>query len=106
TTADLHTRDAVLPALDEAAQRELDGLASAPRGVELLTRVELDPGIVDGDRVTGVRLLAVSDDDVADLQLAGGGGCGCVELGLCALCHGSIQPERPGPVNAVAHRNG
>ena len=34
--ADLHAGDAVLPALDEAAERELDALAAVPGRVELL----------------------------------------------------------------------
>src|SRR5689334_24532075 len=34
-TADLHSRNAVLPALDQAAERELDRLAAIPRRVEL-----------------------------------------------------------------------
>ena len=58
--ADLHARDAVLPALDEAAQRELDALAAVPRGVELLAGLVLDARVVDGDGVAGLGLGAVT----------------------------------------------
>jgi ribosomal protein S12 methylthiotransferase accessory factor YcaO len=36
STANPHAGDAVLPALNEALQGEVDGLTAAPRGVELL----------------------------------------------------------------------
>src|SRR5689334_19292324 len=41
-SADLHARDAVLPPLDEAAERELDALAAVPRGIELFAGLVLD----------------------------------------------------------------
>src|SRR5215203_735687 len=42
TSADLHARDAVLPPLDESAQRELNALTAVPGGVELLAGLVLD----------------------------------------------------------------
>src|SRR3546814_5428717 len=57
---DLHAGDAVLPTLDEPAERELDARTAAPRGVELLAGVELHPGVVDGHVVAGLRFGAVS----------------------------------------------
>src|SRR5689334_14581758 len=53
TAADLHPWDAVLPALDQAAQRKLDGLAAVPRAVELITGVVLDSDVVHLDGATG-----------------------------------------------------
>ena len=47
--ADLHPGNAVLPALDQTAQRELDRLAAIPGTVELLARVVLDADIVHLD---------------------------------------------------------
>src|SRR5690554_6335004 len=41
-TADLHPGDALLPAGDQAAQREVDRLATAPGGVELFAGFEVD----------------------------------------------------------------
>src|SRR5690606_36445137 len=100
-SADLHARDALLPALDEAAQRELDGLAASPGRVELLAGVVLDAGVVHRDGVAGLRLVAVSHDEVADDQFGGGGSGGGVELGLCAICHGSIKPSGITTVNVT-----
>ena len=52
--ADLHAGDAVLPALDQAAQRELDRLAAVPRGVELLAGLEVDADVVHEDLAPGL----------------------------------------------------
>ena len=51
-TADLHARDALVPARDDpaAAQRELEGLAAVPGGVELLAGGEGDADVVHADR--------------------------------------------------------
>ncbi|CDJ99139.1 hypothetical protein MIC448_1190013 [Microbacterium sp. C448] len=95
TSAFLHTRDAVLPTLDQATERELDAFAPAPRRVELFTRVVLDTRVVHGHGIAGFRLGTLSDDDVADDQGLGRGALGGVERGLCAVCsHDSIQPDR------------
>src|SRR4029077_11114147 len=51
TASHPHPGDAVLPALDQAAQRELDGLTAVPRGVELLAGLEVDADVVDENRV-------------------------------------------------------
>ena len=55
-TADLHARDAVLPALDQTAERELDALTAVPGRVEFFAGLVLDTGVVDGDGVAGLRL--------------------------------------------------
>ena len=68
TSADLHAGDAVLPALDEARERELDGLAAAPAGVELLAGLVLDTDVVDVDDATGPGLVALTDDQVDDQE--------------------------------------
>src|SRR5690606_29125137 len=101
TSADLHAGDALLPALDQTAQRELDGLSAPPGGVELLAGVVLDAGVVHRDGVAGLGLVAITDDDVADDELGGGRPGRSVELGLCAICHGSIKPEGGTPVNVT-----
>src|SRR5690606_14742538 len=91
-TADLHTRDALLPALDEHAEGELRGLTTAPRRVELLARLEVDARVVDRDGRAGLRLGTVAHDEVMDLEFGGGGARGSVELRLRAIeCHGSIM---------------
>jgi Protein of unknown function (DUF2630) len=66
TATDLHPGDAVLPALNKPAQRELDGLAAVPRAVELLAGVVLDADVVHFDRGAGHGLGTVADDDVFD----------------------------------------
>src|ERR1700750_1739412 len=72
SSADLHTRDSFLPALDQPAQRELDRLAPIPGRVELLAVVELDADVVHLDRVARVRLGALAHDDVFDREVSGG----------------------------------
>ncbi len=59
--ADLHAGDALLPALDQAAERERDRLAPAPGRVELLAGVELDPEVVHGDRRAGRGFGAIAE---------------------------------------------
>src|SRR5215470_3038742 len=54
--ADLHAGDAVLPALNQAAQRELDRLAAVPRAVELFAGVVFDADVVHVDRAAWHRL--------------------------------------------------
>src|SRR5690606_17910983 len=71
--ADLHSRNAFLPACDQAGQGECDGLAAVPRRVELLARVELDTDVVDLDLGAGLGLRSVTDHQVLDDQLGGGG---------------------------------
>jgi hypothetical protein len=71
--ADLHPGDAVLPALDQPAQRELDRFAAIPRAVELLAGVEFDSDIVHLDGAAGYRLCPVADYEVADDQPGGRG---------------------------------
>src|SRR5690606_210754 len=79
--ADLHAGDALLPARDEAAQREVDRLPAVPRGVELLARLVLDAEVVHVHGRAGRGLGAVADGDVLDDELGGGGALGRVDLG-------------------------
>ena len=67
-TADLHPGDAVLPALDQAAERKFDGLATIPGGVELLPGGEFHAEVVHADRAAGLRLGSVADRQVDDFQ--------------------------------------
>src|SRR5699024_2786090 len=80
--ADLHAGDALLPALDEPAEGERDGLATVPRGVELLARLVVDADVVDGDLTAGHRLRTVPDRQVLGDELGGRGALGHVDLGL------------------------
>src|SRR5882757_7467311 len=64
TAADLHAGDAVLPALNEPAQRELDGLAAVPRTVEFLAGVVLDAHVVHLDGAAWHGLRTVADHQV------------------------------------------
>src|SRR5690606_40338321 len=58
-SADLHARNAVLPTLDQTAQRELDGLTAPPGGVELLAGVVLDTRVVHGDGRSEERRVGI-----------------------------------------------
>ena len=80
--ADLHAGDAVLPALDQAAQRELDGLAAVPGTVELLAGVVLDADVVHLDVAAGHGLSTVADHHVVDDQLGGRRAVGEFDLGF------------------------
>ena len=80
--ADLHAGDAVLPALDQAAQRELDRLVARPGTVELLAGVELDADVVHLDGATGHRLCTLADHQVLDDQFGRRGAVGKLDLGL------------------------
>ncbi len=67
----LHAGDAVVPALDDAslAEVEREGLGAVfLRGVELLTVLER-ADVVDLHRVAGLRLGALANDEVLDLEL-------------------------------------
>ena len=80
--ADLHAGDAVLPALDQPAQRELDRLAAVPGAVELFAGVVLDADIVHLDGAAGHRLRTVADHQVLDHQFGGRGPVGKFDLGF------------------------
>jgi protein-disulfide isomerase len=71
TTADLHARHALIPAGDHVAltQTELERVTAVPRGIELLATGPGDADIVDLDHAADDRLLAVSHDEVLQLQL-------------------------------------
>ena len=73
---DFHAGDAVLPPLDQSAQRELDRLAPVPRAVEFLARVVFDADVVHLDIGAWNGLDAVADDDVLDQQFGRGGAVG------------------------------
>ena len=79
---DPHSRNAVLPALDQPAQRRFDRLVATPRAVELLAGVVLDPDVVHFDRAAGHRFGAVADDDVLDDELSGSRAGREVDLGF------------------------
>src|SRR5271157_1962945 len=70
-TAHLHSRNTVLPSLDEPTQREFDGLAPTPRAVEFFAGVVLDTDIVDLDHATRLGFGSVSDHQVFDDELCG-----------------------------------
>ena len=78
--ADLHAGDPVLPALDQAAQRELDGLAAVPRAVEFFAGVVLDADVVHLDGATGHGLGAIADHQILDDKLGGRGSVGKFNL--------------------------
>ena len=80
--ADLHPGDAVLPALDQTAQRELDRLVASPRTVELLAGVVLDADIVHLDVAAGHRFRTVADHQVLDDQFGRRGSVGKLDLWL------------------------
>src|SRR5690606_12844726 len=94
TTADLHAGDAVLPALDEARQRELDRLSAVPARVELLAGLEVDTHVVHVDLRARVRLGAVADLEVGDDELGGGVALDEVDLGLGLVSHWSSLADR------------
>src|SRR6185369_8921647 len=79
---DLHARDAVLPALDQAAQRELDGLAAVPRAVEFFAGGVLDADVVHFDGAAWDGLRAVADHQVLDDKLGRRGSVGKLDLWL------------------------
>src|SRR5690606_17950221 len=103
--ADLHARDALLPAPDEVAERELNRLTAAPRGVELLERLEVDTEVVHLDGVAGRRLLAGALDDVHDHEV--GRRVALVELhfGLAAHIGHAIQSSTPSAYGAAERRS-
>ncbi len=70
-SADLHAGNAVLPALDQAGQGELDGLTAVPRRVKFFTGLEVNTDVVNLDNTPGNSLGAITDDDVLDNQSGG-----------------------------------
>src|SRR5581483_7544419 len=70
-TADLHAGHALVPARDDpaAAEREAEGLAAVPAGVELLTGAERHADVVHGHDLARLGLGALAHPDVPDLQL-------------------------------------
>ncbi len=71
-TADLHPGHALVPAGDHlaGAEREAEGLAAVPGGVELLAVGEVDADVLDADRVARLGGPALALDDVLLDQLA------------------------------------
>src|SRR3954471_3116370 len=61
-----HAGDAEVPALDDAAgaEREVEGVAAIPRGVELLAVGEGDADVVHVDVIAGLGGCALADDDI------------------------------------------
>src|SRR5690242_1055315 len=66
--ADLHARDALIPALDDvaAAEAERERAAPVPGGVELLAVRPRDADVVNLDLPAGRGLLAIAVDEILD----------------------------------------
>jgi hypothetical protein len=105
--ADLHPGDAVLPALDETAQRERDRFPAVPGRVELVAGGEVDAHVVHQDLGAGGGLDAVPHGDVRDLQVGGWLAAREVDLGLVGhgLSSWSGNGGVPG-VGGTGHRCG
>src|SRR3954470_5274316 len=82
--ADLHARDALVPAGDDlaGAEAEPQRLAAVPGRVELLAGRVRDADVVHGDGLAGRGLRAVTDRDVGDLEVGRRVALGAVDLGL------------------------
>src|SRR4051812_34444059 len=88
--ADLHARDALVPARDDLAlaETELERAPAVPGGVELLAGLPRDPDVVDLHDAPGDGLLAVTDGEVLELELVGGRLVGGnLDLGLLSGGH-------------------
>jgi len=70
-SADLHTRDALLPTGNEASERKVDALAAAPARVELFAGLEIDAQVVHVNCCAGCGFCAGSLFDVDDHELCG-----------------------------------
>jgi len=81
-TADLHSRNAVLPALNEATQREFDGLAATPRAVEFFAAVVINADVVHLDGASGRGFGSIPDHQVFDDELSGRWAAGKLNLGF------------------------
>ncbi len=68
--AHLHSRDTLLPALDETLKRKLDRLPTTPAGVELFARLEVDAEVVNVDRCTRGSFGAAPLFDIDDHELS------------------------------------
>ena len=97
---DLHARDAVLPPLDQAAQRELDRLIAVPGTVELLAGVVLHADVVHLDVAAGHGLSTLTHHQIGDDQLARGRAVREFDLGflthtltLLAVVHTGYVPK-------------
>ncbi|BAS18093.1 hypothetical protein AHiyo8_63960 [Arthrobacter sp. Hiyo8] len=66
--ADLHAKQALVPALDDLADShaEVQRCAAAPGRVEFLAGGPSNANVVGGDGVAGLSLGAVTNDDVLD----------------------------------------
>src|SRR5215210_4409572 len=82
TAADLHTRNSLLPTLDQVAERKLDRLTATPRRVELLAAVELHAQVVHLDCRTGTGVRALPHLKVGDDQLGRRGAVGKIDFRL------------------------
>ena len=69
--AHLHSGNTVLPTLDEAAQREFDGLAAAPRAVELFTGVVLDTHVMHLYGAAWAGFGSIADHQVFNDEFCG-----------------------------------
>src|SRR5215470_14979064 len=82
TSADLHSGNALLPALDELVQRKVDRFATIPRRIELLPRLEVDAHVVNPNCRTSRCLVAVTNLDVGDHKFGRWLTTGKVDFGL------------------------
>src|SRR4051794_12440981 len=87
--ADLHARDALVPALDDHAdaQPELQRVAPVPRGVELLPTVVRDAHVVRTHQAARGRLGTVTDDEVLDHEVVRRGPGGGLDVRSAQLGH-------------------
>src|SRR5690606_20542570 len=86
---DLHAEQALVPALDDLADADLEAQrgAAVPGGVELLAGGPGHADVVRADDRAGNGLVAVTDLDVLDDQLGGRLSAREVDLGLALLAH-------------------
>src|SRR3954454_3729197 len=87
--ADLHPRDALVPARDDLslAEAELERVASIPRSVELLGALPRDADVVNLDDAARGGLLALPDREVLELELVGGWSVGDGDVRLLGGVH-------------------
>jgi hypothetical protein len=72
-SADSHADDPTVPALNDVSrtERESEGLAAVPRGVELLAARDPDTHIVHDRRLTDAGLVARAHDDLFYQEVIG-----------------------------------
>src|SRR4029079_3294015 len=98
TAADLHARDALVPAGDHlaAAEADLEVVAASPGRGKVVAGLPRDADVVHLDDAAGRRLVAVADRQVLELQLVGGRAVGDGDLGLLGGVHASRRYRRTG----------